>query len=200
MDARPIAPSCTPEEFSRLLERMRDGDRRAESQLFPVVYDELRKLAAAKLRSPEFFRLQGRPTSIVHDAYLRLGANQIRAQDRVQFFGLMARVMHNLLVDRVRGNAALKRSGQWARVEMPDVAAPAPATAFDIEALSKALEEFREEHAELFQLLEMHYFGEAPIKEIAAATGKAERTVKLHLKAARALFREKLERTGLIPQ
>jgi DNA-directed RNA polymerase specialized sigma24 family protein len=141
MDAHPVAPSCTPEEFSRLLDRLREGDRRAESELFPVVHDELRKLGAAKMRAPEFFRVQGRPTSIVHEAYLRLGADRIRAQDRAQFFGLMARVMHNLLVDRVRENAALKRSGQWARVEMPDVPATAPGPAFELEGLNQAPEE-----------------------------------------------------------
>ncbi len=200
MAARNPAASCSPEEFARLLERIQNGDRNAQDELFPVVYDELRKLAAAKLRSPEFFRLDNRPTSIVHEAYLRLGGNQVRAANRGQFFGLMAQVMHNLMVDRVRGNAALKRSGQWQRVEMPDVAAQRQSDGPDFEIFSRVMAEMQQDHPDLYQLVEMHYFGEVKVKDIAAATGKAERTVKLHLQAARALFREKLEAAGIAPQ
>ncbi len=188
MEDHAASPQSPPGELTRLLSEMRQGHLHAREALFPLVYDELRRLAAARLRSPDFRRLQSGKTSIVHEAYLRLGGQDLPIENRKQFFGYMAQVMRNLLVDKARANKV-----QLGAVELREMAAPRSPETDPSDGLEQALAEMRTQHADLADLIEMHYLGGIGIRDLAAALGKAERTVKLHLHVAREILREKLK-------
>jgi len=113
-------------DMTRMLERAQKGDPKAAEELLPLVYDELRKLAAAKMaRERPDQTLQ--PTALVHEAWLHLGGDQQPAwQNRAHFFGAAAEAMRRVLVDRVRRKQALKRGGNLERVDIEGLELPSP--------------------------------------------------------------------------
>ena len=144
-------------EFTHILSKIASGDSHAAEQLLPLVYDELRKLAAAKLA-------QERPgqtlqaTALVHEAYLRLvGEEHPRAyKDRLHFFAAAAQAMRRIIIDSARRKLTLKRGGGGELQPLDDVAAPEP----DIEllALDAALDKLAATDPLKARLVELRYF------------------------------------------
>jgi RNA polymerase sigma factor (TIGR02999 family) len=184
-------------DVSLLLEAANRGDRKAAADLLPLVYDELRKLAAARMgaESPDQ-TLQ--PTALVHEAYLRLigPADEVRWENRGHFFAAAAEAMRRILVDAARRKAAVQHGGGLTRLELePDLAA-APEPREDLVALDEALNRLAAEDSLKAELVKLRYFAGLTLPEAAAALGLSERTAGRHWAFARAWLRRAVEGTG----
>ena len=164
-------------EVTRILSAIKQGDPDASSQLLPLVYDELRKLAGQMLaRETPGQTLQ--PTALVHEAYLRLvGEDQEQHWDsRGHFFAAAAEAMRRILVEKARQKASLKRGGDRDRVDVVDSLLAAPKPREDLVALDAALAKLAETDKQAAELVQLRYFAGLPIREIADALGIAPRT------------------------
>lgn len=166
------------------------GDEASRDRLMQVVYDELRRVAAAQLRHerPDH-TLQ--PTALVNEAYVRL-VDQTRVQwrNRAQFFGIAARLMRRILVDHARRQRALKRGGDATRLSLDEELVGGPQQDMDLVALDEALGELTTIDERLAAVVEMRFFGGLTVEETAAVTGTSPATVKRDWSTARAwLFR-----------
>ena len=172
---------------TRLVDAATAGDSKAAADLLPLVYDELRKLAAARLAA-EASGHTLQPTALVHEAYLRLvGGEQPEGWNgRAHFFGAAAEAMRRLLVDHVRRKHGLRRGGSRGRRPLSDedlVAIPLTAELVD---LDDALAKLRSADPAAADLVTMRVFGGMTVEEIAAAQGTSPRTVKRNWAYARA--------------
>jgi RNA polymerase sigma factor (TIGR02999 family) len=177
-----------------LLSAIDRGDPRAARELFPLVYDELRQLAAAKLaREPAGHTLQ--PTALVHEAYLRLveGDPAQQFNGRGHFFGAASEAMRRILVDVARRKKAGKRGGGRARLDLDELAPAAADRADDLLALDEALTALAAIDAQAAQLVQLRYFGGLSIKEAAAVLDVSPRTADSLWAYARAWLLDKLE-------
>jgi RNA polymerase sigma factor (TIGR02999 family) len=182
-------------DVTALLHAWAGGDANARDQLVPVVYEELRRRAAAQLRrEPRKPTLQ--PTDLVHEAYLRL-VDQHRAvwRNRAQFFAVAAEIMRRVLVDRARAHLAAKRSGRWPRVTLdPSVAmagalgtSPMPdAIDVDVLDLDAALTRLAAIDARKSRIAELRFFGGASLEEAAALLEVSMATAERDWQFARA--------------
>ncbi len=163
------------------------GDRPAAAQLLPLVYDELRRLAAAQMaREPDGHTLDG--TALVHEAFLRLGGDKSFAS-KSGFLRAAAEAMRRILVDHARAKRAEKRGGGKVRVELADQPAPLPDD--ELLALDEALARFMAVDAQAAELVQLRYFSGLTIPQAAAALGIAPRSADRLWAFARAwLFRE----------
>jgi RNA polymerase sigma factor (TIGR02999 family) len=181
-------------DVTHILSQMESGDPAAAEQLLPLVYEELRKLAAARLAAePSGNTLQA--TALVHEAYLRLvgSANGASWDHRGHFFAAAAEAMRRILVDRARRKAAARHGGDRARVELePDLAA-APEVQEDLIALDDALNRLAVEYPVQAELVKLRYFGGLTLPQAAAALQLAERTAGRHWAFARAWLRREVE-------
>lgn len=184
-------------EVTRLLDAAKAGDRKAGAELLPLVYEELRKLAAARMaaESPDQ-TLQ--PTALVHEAYLRLvgPADEHRWDHRGHFFAAAAEAMRRILVDRARRKAAARHGGELGRLELePDLAA-APEVREDLIALDEALDRLAIEDPIKAELVKLRFFAGLTLPEAAKALGLSERTAGRHWAFARAWLRRAVEGIG----
>ena len=173
-------------DVTALLHAWREGDLGARDRLVPVVYQELRRRAAACLhREPRAQTLQ--PTDLVHEAYLRL-VDQQRAvwQNRGQFFGVAAEMMRRVLVDRARARLAVKRSGQWARVTLDPGAAFAEPLSIDVLDLDAALIRLAAIDERKSRIAELRFFGGLSLEEAADVLELSLATVERDWQFARA--------------
>jgi RNA polymerase sigma factor (TIGR02999 family) len=180
-------------EVTRLLSRMRSGDERAAADLMPIVYKELRKMAAAVMRRERpGHTLQ--PTAVVHEAYLRMiETGDLSLENRAHFFAIAARSMRRVLVDHARRRLADKRGGEDQRqVELKDELALTAQQSEDVLALHRALEELEKLDAQQAQIVEMAYFSGNTVPEIAEILGISGRTVNRELKTARLFLKRQL--------
>src|SRR5580704_11372902 len=131
-----------PEHLTRILEAVESGDPQAAEKLLPLVYEELRRLAAVKMQDqPTEHTLQ--PTALVHEVYLRLvGSEQQKWQNSRHFFAAAAEAMRQILVDWARKKGRLKRGGEWQRLNLDEVQLAAEAAPDSILAVHEALEAF----------------------------------------------------------
>lgn len=166
------------------------GNPQAAEQLLPVVYEELRQLAAARLAAePPGNTLNA--TALVHEAYLRLGEGQ-QFENRGHFFAAAAEAMRRILVDRARRKAALRNGGGRTRVELePELAAPDVQE--DLLALNEALNQLAAEDPVKAELVKLRYFAGLTLPEAAAALGLSERTASRHWTYARAWLRRAID-------
>ncbi len=181
-------------EVSHLLSAMDQGDPRAASQLLPLVYDELRRLAAARLAAePAGNTLQ--PTALVHEAYLRLvGAPGGDHWDhRGHFFAAAAEAMRRILIDRARRKAALRHGGTLQRQALDAEAAAYPELREDLLALDEALDRLAAQDPLKADLVKLRYFAGMTLAEAAVALGLSERTAGRHWAYARAWLRRAVE-------
>ncbi len=171
---------------------VQDGPAGADL-LLPALYDELRRLAAAKLaHEPEGHTLDA--TALVHEAYLKLGGKQTFATQS-SFLRAASRAMRRVLVDHARAKRASKRGGDWKRVDLPDVALPIADA--DLLALDEALAELVAVDRDAAELVELRYFTCQTIAQAATTLGISARTADRTWAYARAwlfrrLFQEKL--------
>jgi RNA polymerase sigma factor (TIGR02999 family) len=173
-------------DVTELLRAWSEGDAEARDRLMPLVYDELRRRAAAYLRRERRdHTLQ--PTALVHEAYLRL-VDQRRAEwkNRGQFFGVASQMMRRILVDRARARKMAKRSGRWARVTLDAagrVSRPVEVDVLDLDAALLRLAEFDPRKS---QIAELRFFGGLSLEETGEALGISVATVERDWQAARA--------------
>jgi RNA polymerase sigma factor (TIGR02999 family) len=163
-------------EVSRLLTAIEGGDPQAASQLLPLVYDELRRLAAARL-APEAPGQTLQPTALVHEAYLRLvDAGARNWNGRGHFFAAAAEAMRRILVEAARRRATRKRGGGRGRVDL-DVAAPAaPERDEDLLALDDALDRLAAVDPEAAKLVHLRYYAGLTLADAADALGMPPRS------------------------
>src|SRR5690348_12111825 len=129
-------------EVTQILEALGKGEPKAAERLLPLVYEELRKLAAAKMaKEPGGLTLQ--PTALVHEAWLRLGANQSSGWNgRAHFFGAAAVAMRRILIENARRRKALRHGGGQARLDIQELDVAAPAADEQLLAIDEALARF----------------------------------------------------------
>jgi RNA polymerase sigma factor (TIGR02999 family) len=170
---------------THLLDAAAAGDPKAAAELFPLVYDELRRLAAAQLAAePVGHTLQ--PTALVHEAYLRLAGpgDSRRYADRGHFFAAAATAMRRILIDNARRKQTLKRGGGGAREPLDGIAAPEPAD--DLIALGEALDKFAALDPQKARLVELRYFAGLTGEQAAAVLGISPATADRYWDFARA--------------
>jgi RNA polymerase sigma factor (TIGR02999 family) len=173
------------EHVTKLLRAWSDGNDDARNQLIPLVYEELRRRAAAQIRRERpGHTLQ--PTALVHEAYLRLVDQRVAWQNRAQFFGVAAEMMRRILVDRARAHRAGKRSGQWARVTLDPALAVAGPPEVDLLDLDRALTRLAEFDPRKSRIAELRFFGGLSLKETGDALGLSLATVERDWQFARA--------------
>jgi len=179
---------------TQLLSAMERGDPQAAAELLPLVYDELRRLAAARLVSePSGNTLQA--TALVHEAYLRLvgapGGDQW--DHRGHFFAAAAEAMRRILVDNARRKSTMRHGGAMKREVLDDDAAAIPEPREDLVALDEALERLEAEDPLKANLVKLRYFAGLSLAEAAAALDMSERTAGRHWAYARAWLRRAVE-------
>ena len=178
-------------QVTELLQAWGGGDLSARDQLMPLVYQELRRRAAAYLRrEARDHTLQ--PTALVHEAYLRL-VDQRRAVwlNRAQFFGVASQMMRRILVDHARKQRMAKRSGNWSRVTLGDAVAAAEPVSVDVIGLHDALTRLAEFDSRKSQIAELRFFGGLSLEEAGEVLGLSLATVERDWQVARAwLFKE----------
>ena len=181
-------------DVTQILDALAGGDPQAASQLLPLVYDELRKLAAQRLgKESPGQTLQ--PTALVHEAYLRLvGADQEQHWDsRGHFFAAAAEAMRRILVEKARQKASLKRGGDRTRMEVVDSLLAAPEPREDLLALEAALTKLAETDKQAAELVQLRYFAGLPIREVAEFLGISPRTADRLWAFAKAWLHEQIE-------
>ncbi len=184
-------------DVTLLLEAVAGGNRRAAADLLPLVYDELRKLAAARMASESPHQTL-QPTALVHEAYLRLvgTADGPQWDHRGHFFAAAAEAMRRILVDQARRKSAVRHGGGLVRLELdPDLAA-SPEPREDLLALDEALTRLAAEDPLKAELVQLRYFGGLTLPEAALALGLSERTAGRHWAFARAWLRRAVEGGG----
>lgn len=171
--------------ITRLLDRWRDGDGGALDELLPLVYDELRRVAARHRGAGETLR----PTALVHEAFLRFQRHGGPFEDRVHFFAAAAATMRRLLIDHVRTKQRRKRGGGAVHVELDGELVAAYAGGAEVLALDRALERLAEIDPRKVRIVELHFFGGLTYDEVAGALDLSPATVGRELRFARAWLR-----------
>jgi RNA polymerase sigma factor (TIGR02999 family) len=165
---------------TRILERAQQGDSTAAAELLPLVYNELRRLAAHRM-AQEAPGQTLQPTALVHEAWLRLaGPNQqARYQNRAHFFGAAAEAMRRILVDRAREKKALKRGGNLERVEIDAFELPSPMPDDELLALDEALDRLASVDTRAAEMVKLCFFigltQEEAARELGVSLSTAER-------------------------
>ena len=178
-------------DVTRILESIEHGDPKAADELLPLVYGELRKLAASKMVN-EAPNQTLQPTALVHEAWLRLvGNDNPQFANRAHFFSAAAAAMRRILIDKARRNRALRHGGDQLRVDLEGLEIAAPGDDDELLAVNEALEKFSAAHAIQAEVVKLRYFVGMTNVEAAQALGLSERTGKNYWTHARAwLFRE----------
>jgi RNA polymerase sigma factor (TIGR02999 family) len=174
-------------DVTRILSAIEDGDPHAADRLLPLVYEELRKLAAQKL-AQEAPGQTLQATALVHEAYLRLvGADQVQHWDsRGHFFAAAAEAMRRILLNRARDKKRLKRGGQRRRVDLDQVEIALDSDDDQLIAIDEALAQLAAEDPGAAQLVKLRFFAGLTLKEAADSLGLALRTAERQWAYARA--------------
>jgi RNA polymerase sigma factor (TIGR02999 family) len=181
---------------THLLSAIEQGDPHAAGQLLPLVYDELRRLAAQKL-AHEAPGQTLQPTALVHEVYLRLvGDGEPRWESRGHFFAAAAEAMRRILVDHARRRAAQKRGGAARRVAWHDQLAVAGPQDDDLLALDEALDELERHDAQAAGLVKLRYFSGLSHQQAAEALGVSRRVADRLWVVARAWLYQRLRERG----
>ena len=171
---------------------MSEPDRQSLDSLLPIVYQELRRLAASYLRREKPGQTL-QPTALVHEAYLRLMKDRPeRWQNRAHFCAIAAHSMRQILIERARARGALKRGGAQPRVTLDEALVAGGERSFDLLALDEALERLAQMDPEQARLVELRFFGGLTVEETADAMNISPATVKRHWSVARAWLAREL--------
>lgn len=177
--ASPLPYSEGLSEFTHILERVEHGDPKAAAELLPIVYEELRRLAAQKM-AHEATGHTLQPTALVHEAWMRLGGSDAPTfQNRAHFFGAAAEAMRRILIEHARRRRAAKRGAGVEVLDLDGVVIPSPVADDDqLLALNEALEKFAAVDERKAELVKLRYFVGLNFEEAAAALGIAVPTAK----------------------
>ncbi len=164
-------------DITLMLQAVARGERQASSDLLPLVYEELRQLAAARMaREAAGQTLQ--PTALVHEAWLRLvGEGNRTWQNRAHFFGAAATAMRRILVDHARRKHRAKRGGGEAHVDLDEIDVAQPGPAEDVLLVHEALNRLEQTNPQQARIVELKFFGGLTNEEVAQHLGIGERTV-----------------------
>jgi len=176
--------------ISRLLKAWGDGEPGALEQLTPLVYHELHKVARAYLRRARSVQ-SVQPTGLINEAYLRLleQGEPVQCENRAHFFGIAARLMRLILVDRERTRRAAKRGGHGPPITLYDYMAVSAGPAPDVLEVDEALNRLSAVDERKAKVIELRYFGGMDREEVAAALGLTVPTVKRDLRLGEAWLR-----------
>ena len=188
----PLLHSHRMSDVTHLLEAAAAGDRHAAAELLPLVYDELRKLAAARMAAESPGQTL-QPTALVHEAYLRLVGDQ-RFDGRGHFFAAAAEAMRRILVNHARDRNRLKRGGGRVRLELLDQADSLAEDPDLVLSLDELLTRLGEEDATAARVAHLHLFGGLSVEEAGAALGVSRAVAYRNWKYARAWLRDALEK------
>jgi RNA polymerase sigma factor (TIGR02999 family) len=170
-----------------------DGDRVAVDTLLPLIYDELRRLAAGYLRRERPDRTL-QPTALVHEAYLRLvDQTKVNWQNRAHFVGVAAQMMRRILVDHARAHTSRKRGGDYEKLALDENVDKAVERSTELLALDEALKELAEINPQMSRLVELRYFGGLTFEETAEVLGVTPVTVKRHWRMVKAWLFGKMQ-------
>jgi RNA polymerase sigma factor (TIGR02999 family) len=178
-------------DVTRILNAIERGDAKATDELLPLVYEELRLLAAQKLsHEPPGQTLQA--TALVHEAYLRLIGDEPQSWNgRGHFFAAAAEAMRRILVENARHKKRLKRGGEKQRIDLDGVDSMVNGLSEDVIAVDEALVRLAEMDAVKAELVKLRYFGGLTVEQAAQVLGVSETTAKEHWRFARAwLYRQ----------
>ena len=174
-------------DVTRILSSIEHGDALASEQLLPLVYDELRRLAAQEFRNESSdHTLQ--PTALVHEAYLRLidQKNEPKWDHRGHFYAAAAEAMRRILVEHARRKKAQKRGGSWAVVPLPEELVSKSTRTPDLIALSDALEDLAKSRPQVARLVSLRYFAGLSVEQAAMAMDVSRRTAERNWTYAKA--------------
>lgn len=173
-------------DVTRILTAIEQGDAHAADKLLPVVYQELRRLAAQKIsREPPGQTLQA--TALVHEAYIRLvGTEAQNFSGRTHFFAAAAEAMRRILIDNARRKQRLKRGGGRQKIDLNDVEISIEAPSDDLVALDEALEKLAKMDRVKADLVKLRYFAGLTLEQAAGLLNLPERTAKRYWAHARA--------------
>jgi RNA polymerase sigma factor (TIGR02999 family) len=183
-------------EATRILSAIEQGDPHAAGELLPLVYDELRKLAAQRLAQEKPGQtLQA--TALVHEAYLRLvDVEKVQHWDsRGHFFAAAAEAMRRILVDSARRHRAQKRGGGYERIDLSELAERGQDDPLDLLALDHALQKLEAQHPQKAQVVKLRYFAGCSLEETAQLLGISRATAQRDWAYARAWLFGQLNRT-----
>lgn len=184
--------STSISKTTQFVEQVSKGDRAAAEQLLPVVYDELKKLAAhyMKKESPGH-SLQ--PTALVHEAFLKLvDQTQVSYQGQTHFFALGAQAMRRILVDHARSRSRLRRGGDRSRVTFDEETVFSRTRDEDILVIDDLLTRLAELDSRQASIVELRFFGGLKVEEVAEALDLSKRTIESEWAMARAWLRNQL--------
>jgi RNA polymerase sigma factor (TIGR02999 family) len=192
-------------EITQILSAIDKGDPKAADQLLPLVYDELRRLAAHKLtKEAPGQTLQS--TALVHEAYVRLMGSGGEApgggqhwDSRRHFFAAAAEAMRRILVDRARDKHRLKRGGGWRRLRLEQINLAVNEPPFEILALDEALEKLTQEDKLCAELVKLRFFGGLTLDEAASALGIGRRSADRYWAFARSWLYDQLSQGDEAP-
>ncbi len=182
---------------TRLLDAAAQGNSVAAAELLPLVYDELRRIAAAKMAHEQPGQtLQA--TALVHEAWLRLvdDNGHARFENRAHFFGAAAEAMRRILVDNARRKKAVKHGGEFLRVDWADLDVAAASDDDTVLAVSEALDKLAARDKTAAELIKLRFFAGLPNVEAAKMLGLSERTAKRTWAYARAWLLEELRKSA----
>ena len=182
-------------DVTSIIDRLQRGESKAAEELLPLVYDELRKLAAHKMAN-EASGHTLQPTALVHEAWLRLvGEAQPSFENRGHFFSAAAEAMRRILVEKARGKHRLRHGGELKRVDFTDLDVAIAEDDDAVLAVSEALDRLAALDPVAAGLIKLRFFGGLPNVEAARVLGLAERTAKRTWAYARAWLYDELKRT-----
>ena len=184
--------SAEPEQIESLLKRLNEGDKEAESELIPLVYNELRTLASRQLRREPGSQSIS-TTALVHEAYVRLsGEKDVEWRNRAHFLGVAAQLMRRILVDHARARLSERRSGGPVKFPLDEALVFTPERSSDLLALDEALGQLKLKDERTSRVVELRFFGGLTVGETAAAIGVAQQTVRRDWNFGRAWLRAEL--------
>lgn len=183
-------------DVTLVLEAIGRGNKKASEELLPLVYDELKKIAAARMaREAPGHTLQ--PTALVHEAWLRMIKDEDQTwQNRVFFFHAAAEAMRRILIENARRKAALKYGGGQQRLNIDDLELGADMPDEKVLMVNAALEQLEQEQPERAKIVVLKYFGGMTNEEVAKTLGIGERTVYRHWLCAKIWLFDKLSGGG----
>jgi len=182
-------------EVTRILNAAQQGDPTAASQLLPLVYDELRRLAAQRMAN-EAAGHTLQPTALVHDAWLRLAGNDadVPFANRAHFFAAAAEAMRRILIDRARRKGAEKRGGDRERVDLDKIEVAVEVDDDTLLLVNEALEKLAGEDAHAAEMAKLRFFGGLTLDEAAQVMGVTERTANRYWAFARIWLFDEMRR------
>lgn len=178
------------------LDAAANGDDQAQRILFDLAYDELKRIARRTLGKGQAPRPVN-PTTLVHEAYLKIARGQVRGlQDSRHFYSLFARAMRQVLVDLSRQAATARHGGGLHRTDLGEEMASGERSLDELLEIEAALQQLEQADPELAELVEWHFHGGLSFVDIAAARGVTERTVRRHWDMARSYLLDALPAAG----